>query len=104
MPVFQSRYVAHKQATVSNAVKKLTDFGFSAQEIASADRVLISVTAGALRISFDPLTAPTTTLGLKLPTNNYPLFELDGRQNNGNLQMIRDAAADATVDISLIMD
>lgn len=102
----RSRYVITKQHTVSNTAMSLVDFGFSATtDVPMADRVIISVTAGALRINWDTtLNVPTTSTGLKIPTNDYPLFVLEGRFNAANLRMIRDSSSDATVDITIESD
>jgi hypothetical protein len=93
-------------STVSSVALTLVTFGYTTAEVAAADRVIISVTANALRVSWDhPTTnAPTTSAGLKLGTNNYPFFVLQGRSNLAALQMIRDAAADATIIVTLECD
>ncbi|SRR5258706_10631259 len=93
----------NKTGTVSSTAESLVGFGFSAGDVAAADRVIICVTANALRLTWDHPTAnlPTGTAGLRLPTNNYPLFILQGRSDIAALQMIRDASSDATVSITL---
>lgn len=93
-------------AGVSSAAKTLVDFGFSAEQVAAADRCIICVTAGALRLTWDHPTpnAPTTSAGQRLPTNNYPLFVLLGRSNLEALSMIRDSTTDVTAVITLEQD
>lgn len=104
----RSQLVVTKTGTVSSTAKSLVDFGFSADQVAAADLVIICVTSNALRLTYDTpdnpggtTHPPTSTEGLRLPTNNYPLFEIQGRPNAGNLLMIRDASSDATVAITI---
>lgn len=92
--------------TVSNVAISLATFGFSAEQVATADRVFISVGANALRVTWDHPTAnaPTTSAGLRLPTNNFPIFEITGRTNAAALLMIRDGSSDATITVTLEED
>jgi len=103
MPIGRSVNAVSHSGTVGNTVIDLVEFGFSAANVAAADVVTISVTANALRFTYNTNKAdpPTNSTGLRLPTNNYPLQVIEGRINAGNLQMIRDGSADATVTIVL---
>ncbi len=91
MAVNGSTQVVSITGTVSTVAISLVTFGFTAAQVAAADRVFISVGANALRVQWDHPTAnpPTTTAGLRLPTNNFPIFE---------------ASADATVTVVLVED
>lgn len=101
--ITRSQQVTTLSGTVSNTALTLVTFGFDVTVVQGADRVIISVTAGALRVTWDSALAvpPTTTTGQRIPTSNYPLFVLEGRINAGNFRIIRDAAADATVTITI---
>lgn len=106
MTIQRSTYAVTKDNTVGNTAMTLEDFGFSAGDVAAADRATICVTANALRLTWDHPTVnpPTNSTGLRLPTNNYPLFEVVGQANIRYLQMIRDSSSDATVTITLEQD
>lgn len=87
-------------ATVSNAAKAIShaDFGFSADELAAADRAVISVNAEDVYATWDG-TDPTTSLGHYLADTHAPFLVL-GR-NVANLKFIRAGSNDATVSITL---
>lgn len=97
--------------TITNAAWNLgpaagSGIGFTANDVLTADRMILSVTTGAVRCTWDHPTAvaPTTILGQRIPNNNYPLFVLTGRSNIQNFQMIRDAGTDAVVTVTLETD
>ena len=96
-----SRLVTTKTATVSSTAISLVTFGFSAAVVQSADKIIIGVEAGALRVTYDTDLAnpPTVSAGLKIPTNNYPFWIIYGRPNASNMKLIRDGSSDATVTI-----
>jgi len=107
MAVNGSSQSVHITGTVSTVALSLVAFGFDPGVAAAADRVFISVGANALRVAWDhPVTTnpPTTTAGLRLPTNNFPIFEVVGRENTAALLMIRDGSADATVTVIVETD
>jgi len=106
MAVNGSTQVVSITGAVSTVAKSLVDFGFTAAQVAASDRVFISVVANALRVLWDHPTAnpPTTTAGLRLPTSNFPIFEVVGRANVASLLMVRDASADATITVVLVED
>ena len=106
MTIIRSISTKTVSGTVSNTAKSLQDFGFAANDVATADRVIVSVTSGALRLSWDHPASnpPSTSTGLLLPTDNYPLFEVVGRANAASLQMIRDGSSDATISVSIESD
>lgn len=105
MPVTRSLNTFFVQATVSTVAKSLIGVGFTAAQVAIADRVIISVDTGALRVIWDTApTAPTTTKGIYIPNKNNPYFVLEGRTNAALLQMIRDGGSDATVNIMIESD
>jgi hypothetical protein len=82
--------------------------GFTATDIQTADRLILSVTTGAARITWDHgytnPQAPTTLIGQRIPNNNYPLFVLQGRSNTAAFKITRDAGTDAVVTITLESD
>lgn len=97
--------------TITNAaVTLLTIIGtpFAKQDVLTADRLILSVTTGAVRVSWDHgyanIVAPTTISGQRIPNNNYPLFVLQGRNNIQAFQIVRDAGTDANVTITLESD
>jgi len=105
--ILQSQLVTTRSGTITDTAVSLVDFGFSAAVVQGADQVIISVTANALRLTYDSpadngdMNPPTTSTGLKLPTNNYPLYVLEGRTNATNLRMCRDGSSSATVTIAI---
>lgn len=106
MPNARSLAGYFKQATISNAVQTLVDAGFTAAQVADADRVIISVESGALRAIWDQaLTAPTTSTGMLIPTTNYPHYVIEGRTNAMRLKMIRNGSStDCVVNIMIESD
>ena len=65
------RALATKAYTVTTlAVATLSDFGFSADNINEATRVVASTTANALMITWDG-TDPTSALGHPIATNEW---------------------------------
>lgn len=105
--ILKSQLVTTLSSTITDTVVSLVEFGFSAAVVQGADQVIISVTANALRLTYDSPAAngdmhpPTTSTGLKLPTSNYPLYVLEGRTNAQNLRMCRDSSGSATVTITI---
>lgn len=86
--------------TVSNAVLSMTDFGFTAAQLADATRAFISCATAAIRTTWDGTTDPSVTVGHLFVQDGAPV-ELVGVENITNLRMIRAAGADAVVTISL---
>lgn len=90
-------------ATVSTAAVTLEDdFGFTAAELAAADRALITSIGAAVRYRHDGV-APEAALGHYLPEDASPPLEVLGNANILGMQFIRDTGAvvDATVLITL---
>ena len=90
-------------ATVSTTVVTLVDgFGFTAAQLAKAERALITSTKAAVRYRHDG-TAPTNELGHLLPQDASPPLEVLGNLNIRQFQCIRDSAEvdDAVVLITL---
>jgi hypothetical protein len=90
-------------ATVSTAVLTLVDdFGFTAAQLAKAERALITSTKAAVRYRHDG-TAPTDELGHFLPQDASPPLEVLGNLNIRQFQCIRDSEEndDAVVLITL---
>lgn len=90
-------------ATISTTVVTLADgFGFTAAQLAKAERALITSTKAAIRYRYDG-TAPTSELGHLLPQDATPPLEVLGNVNIRQFQCVRDsgAVADAEVLISL---
>jgi hypothetical protein len=94
--------------TITNAAWTLALIGFTATDIQTADRLILSVTTGAARVTWDhgytSPQAPTTLIGQRISNNNYPLFVLQGRSNTANFKIVRDAGVDAVVTITLESD
>ena len=89
--------------TVSTVGKTLAaDFGFTATQLAKAERALITSTKAAVRYRHDG-TAPTDELGHLLPQDASPPLEVIGNANIRAMQFIRDSAEtdDAIVLVSL---
>lgn len=89
--------------TVSTTVLTLVDdFGFTAAQLAKAERALITSTKAAVRYRHDG-TPPTSELGHLLPQDATPPLEVLGNVNIRQLEFVRDsgAATDAIVLITL---
>lgn len=100
MAIIRSAYTKTVTTSIGASAVFLNEAGYTPAEVAAADRVTIGVTSGALRITWDhPATnnPPSGSSGLKIPTNDYPFFVLEGRTNVNNLQMIGDGGSACTV-------
>lgn len=86
---------ASDQTTVSNTALTLVDFGFSADEVLTANRMVLMVNSNSIRVWWDG-TVPTTSNGMILSVG----IELVG-ENLRNFQMIRNDATDSEVAIIL---
>lgn len=106
MAVTQSSYVKSITGSVSNTATSLVQFGFLANDVAVADRLFITVTAGALRITWDHPTGqnPAGSTGLKVPTSNWPPLEFIGRANMPTLQFFGDGGSSCTFCCVLVSD
>ena len=89
-----------KSATVTNAVKPIShaDFGFTAGELAAADRAYVSARTAGIMISWSTVD-PSATVGHLIAQN--AILEVQGNVNVQNLEFFREAGADATVTITL---
>ncbi|NLH79047.1 MAG: hypothetical protein GX465_18665 [Acidobacteria bacterium] len=91
-------------AVVSTAAKGIdhADFGFTADQLASAQRAYVTSIGAAVRYMFDG-TDPTAALGHLLPQDASPPLEVCENRDLNNLIFIRDTGAvqDATVLITL---
>lgn len=97
------RPVAFGSATVSNAAKAISheDFGFSAAQLAEANRAVISAHAQPIHFRYDG-GAPTATIGHHADdsTENAPRVVL-GNANVQALQFIREGGTDSVVSVTL---
>lgn len=105
MSILRSSKVITKTGTISTAAQTLVQFGFSADDVSGADRVIFSTSSGGLRLNWDttPIT-PSTSTGYQVPASVWPRFVLEGRFNAANLQMIRDGSTDAVTAITIETD
>lgn len=106
MPINTPLAFAYSQDTVSDTALSLADLsGLSAADVASADRVVLTVSQNAVRVRWDG-TAPTTSSGHVLSVDeSYSIltrqpFVLSGN-NLSNLQIIRDGSFDAVIEVTL---
>jgi hypothetical protein len=86
--------------TISTGVHSMTDFGFTAAEVANATRAWISASDADVRVTWDGSTDPSSTVGHLLVKDAAPV-ELFGNANIANLRLIRAAGSDALVTITL---
>jgi len=98
---FQTRInplvVAFGSATISTTAKAIShaDFGFSATELATARRAVISCHNGGVHFRYDG-GAPTGDVGHMLAENAAPEVVI-GTDNLGNLQFIKDTGGNDAV-------
>lgn len=91
-----------KTATVSNTAKAIThgDFGFVAASLAQAERAVITTRSAGAMVLWDGST-PTATFGHLIDTTLSSPFILTGRVKINALLLIREAAVDSEVTITL---
>ncbi|MCC7423782.1 MAG: hypothetical protein IT428_26250 [Planctomycetaceae bacterium] len=89
-----------KAATVSNAAKAVShaDFAFTADELAQAVSAVITSRTAGVMVTWSGVD-PTASLGHLVATNGT--LRVDGTLNIQALKFIREAAADATVTVTL---
>lgn len=90
-----------KSATVTNAVKAIShvDFGFTAAQLAAANRARISCRTGGVMLTYDNATDPTATLGHLVAANESLVVE--GTDNIRYIRFIREAGTDSVVTVTL---
>lgn len=89
---------AFNQETISDTALFLTDMTFTDAQVEAASRAIIAVRSGSINIRYDG-TSPTTDVGLNFVAGNF--FQIDGNADIRTLELIRNGASDAVVDISL---
>lgn len=87
---------ARNTDTVSSTARTMTNVGFSADELADAERAVITTTGDALRWTHDGV-APTDAVGEYLAANSSPLT-ISGNASVKRLQFIR-----VTTDVALLV-
>ncbi len=87
-----------KGATVSTTVVPFSAFGFSSANVSVADQAVITARTAGVMVSWDG-TDPTATLGHLIAQNETMI--VTGNQKIQALKFIREAAADASVTITL---
>ncbi len=87
-----------KGATVSSSVVSFSSFGFSSSNVTNADQAVITARTAGVMVSWDG-TDPTATLGHLIAQNES--MTVIGNQKIQALKLIREAAADADVTITL---
>lgn len=87
-------------ATISNSAKAIShaDFGFTADQLAAADRAVVTAHTQPVVATWEG-TDPTNTLGHVLGTTHPPLV-IKGR-NIAKLKFIRQGGSDGAVTITL---
>lgn len=98
MAVRAPRAFALAQGTVSSTALDLDAFGFTAAEVAAADKAVISVINNPIMITWDG-TTPTVTLGRIVSANDTVTVE--GRVSVKRLKMVRQTGSDAEVTVHL---
>ena len=98
MAINMSQGFAFDQHTISNTSLGLVDTDLTQAQLDLAVRAVISVRSGSINIRYDG-TVPTVAIGLTLFVG-IP-YEIIGDINMANLEMIRNGATDAVVDIML---
>jgi hypothetical protein len=98
MPISTTTAYAYDSATVSSTAMTMTAIGFSAANIDTADRALISVDTQPVRFRYDG-GVPTAAEGHYLESGDTHMIE--GNQNIRNLQLIRATGTDGFVAITL---
>ena len=86
------------QHTISSSALALSDTDLTDAHIAAAGRAIISVRSGAINIWYDG-SAPTTSAGITFLAGER--LVIIGHLDISRLQMIRNGATDAVVDILL---
>jgi len=89
---------AFDQHTISNTALALVDLDFTAAQVLQTSRVIVSVRSGQVNIRYDG-TAPTVAIGHTFFTGD--IFEIVSNADIQNLQLIRNGATDAVVDVTL---
>lgn len=93
------RGFATKSATIGTVAKTAAaDFSFSADDLAQAVSAVITSRTAGVMVTWSGV-VPTASLGHLVATNGT--LRVDGTLNVQALQLIREAAADATVTITL---
>lgn len=98
--IVKTRAFAFDQHTISSAALALADLDFTQDQVDETARVVISVRSGEVNIAYDG-TTPTTSLGHIFTAGD--IFEILGNNDVQNLQLIRNGAVDAVVDVTLEM-
>ena len=99
MITYETRAIATKDATISTVALTMIAIGFSAAQLSSAKRALITVDAQTVRFTYDGST-PTATYGHAVPSTISSLY-IEGTWNIQHLQFIRGTATDGEVTITL---
>ncbi|NIN36645.1 MAG: hypothetical protein GTO60_16740 [Gammaproteobacteria bacterium] len=89
---------AFDQHTISDTALGLVDLDFTQAQVDDASRAVISVRSGSINIRYDG-TAPTIAIGHTWFTGDT--FAIVGRYNTDALQIIRNGASDAVIDVTL---
>jgi hypothetical protein len=92
-----------KSGTVSNVALTLITFGFTAAQVQAASRATLSIESGSIRVTWDSDSTvnPTTSSGMLMKIQPWPLPVIDGQIRLQALKLIRDGSVDATVYITL---
>lgn len=94
----KTKATSMKKTVVSTAVLGISSWGFSAANLASAVRAIISARTAGVMVSWDG-TNPTAVIGH--PVMQDLSISVLGNENIQALKFIREAAADADVTITL---
>ncbi|MBD3675588.1 MAG: hypothetical protein HUJ26_18915 [Planctomycetaceae bacterium] len=94
--------VAFKSGAISSTAIGLTDLGFTAEEIAEAERAIISTHATEVHMRWDGGN-PTGTTGIMLDEGSGAAFAvIVGSENLQNLKFIKESGgADGTLSVML---
>ena len=95
----QTKLIEMKTATVSTAVKNMSDFSFSAGKADQAAAAVITARTGGLMVTWDGATDPTATVGHLIPANTS--LTIYGNAKIQALRLLREAGTDAVTTISL---
>ena len=102
MPSVQSTSgYASKTITISSVALSISDvlWGWDVADLDEAEKALVSVATGSIRISVVSGVDPTITNGTSIPVNGS--LEVVGNRDVKNLSLIRTTATDSDVTIQL---
>src|SRR3954451_9546167 len=98
--VATTKAYAMKSATVSTAVKAITDASFSwgGTDLSKTERARITARSAGVMYTYDG-TDPTATVGQVIAQNGVAV--IDGTANIKNLKFLREAGVDVVVTVTL---